>query len=390
MPEAPEASRGPRPDVVVIGGGLIGLATAWRATVRGLTVTVCDPTPGTSASFAAAGMLTPITELHYGEETLLGLNLASAARYPSFVSDLADASGHDPGYRRCGTLAIAFDSDDRAVLADLLDYQNSFGLVSRWVTGSECRRLEPMLAPGIRGGLLVDADHQIDNRMLLTALLAAADRAGVAIVRQLVTEVAVTNGAATGVVLSDGTQIDTDQVVLAGGCWSGQIAGIPAEALPPVRPIKGQILRLSVPESSRPFLIHNIRGVVRSNHAYLVPRAHGELVIGATTEELGYDTTVTAGGVYELLRDARALVPGITELPLVESRAALRPGSPDNAPMIGPTVLPGLIVATGHYRHGVLLTAATADAVAHLLATGDVPEDIKVFSPQRFERLGKS
>jgi glycine oxidase len=157
-----------------------------------------------------------------------------------------------------------------------------------------------------------------------------------------------------------------------------------------VRPIKGQIIRLQVPKVSEPFLSRTIRGVVQSNHAYLVPRAHGELVIGATTEELGYDTNVTAGGVYELLRDARALVPGITELPLVETRAALRPGSPDNAPMIGPTALPGLVVATGHYRHGVLLTPATADAVAELLATGEVPASVAAFSPRRFDRAGST
>jgi glycine oxidase len=393
MPRLPPHStsdpRGPV-DAVVIGGGLIGLASAWRATVRGLSVTVCDPTPATSASFAAAGMLTPVTELHYGEETLLHLNLASSRRYPSFVAELTEASGRDPGYRECGTLAVAFDSDDRAVLADLHDFQVQQNLSSTWLTGGECRRLEPMLAPGIRGGLLVDDDHQCDNRMLLQALLQALESAGVAIIREKVAEVTVANGKATGVQLADGTRISSGHVVLAGGCWSAQIPGIPEDALPPVRPIKGQIMRLQVPETSRPFLSHNIRGVVRSNQAYLVPRAHGELVIGATTEELGYDTQVTAGGVYELLRDARSLVPGITELPLVETRAALRPGSPDNAPMIGETTLPGLIVATGHYRHGVLLTPATSDAVAELLATGSVPDVAKPFSPRRFgtQRLG--
>ena len=377
-------------DAVIIGGGLIGLATAWRATIRGLSVTVCDPAPGTSASFAAAGMLTPVTELHYGEEMLLGLNLASAARYPSFVAELAEASGRDPGYRECGTLAIAFDSDDRAVLADLHAFQQAQGLDATWLTGSEARRLEPMLAPGIRGGLLVDGDHQIDNRRLLGALLAALDNAGVKIVGQRVTEVLVAGGRATGVLLADGTGIPAGQVVLAGGSWSAQIAGVPQDALPPVRPVKGQILRLNVPDAVKPFLSPNIRGVVQSNHAYLLPRAHGELVVGATTEELGYDTTVTAGGVYELLRDARALVPGITELPLIETRAALRHGSPDNAPMIGTTTLEGLIVATGHYRHGVLLTPATADAVAELLATGDVPEVAKPFTPHRFSRNGSA
>lgn len=373
-------------DVLIIGGGLIGLATAWRTAVRGLSVTLCDPAPGTNASFAAAGMLTPVTELHYGEEALLGLNLASAQRYPSFVAELSEASGGvDPGYREAGTLVVAFDADDREVLAELHTFQQSLDLKAEWLTGSEVRRLEPMLAPAIRGGLLVAGDHQVDNRMLLAALFAALEREpNATVVRSRVAELSVSGGRATGVVLEDGTALAAGQVVLAAGCWSGQIGGIPAELLPPVRPIKGQILRLAVPEVFKPFLSHTVRYVARGNHAYLVPRSHGELVLGATVEEQDYDTAVTAGGVYELLRDARELVPGITELPLIESRAALRPGSPDNAPMIGPTALPGLVYATGHYRHGVLLTPTTADAVADILATGDVPEALAPFSPQRF------
>ncbi|WP_344661171.1 glycine oxidase ThiO [Catenulispora subtropica] len=376
------------PDVLIIGGGLIGLATAWRAAVRGLSVTLCDPAPGTHASYAAAGMLTPVTELHYGEETLLGLNLASARRYPEFVAELREASGGaDPGYRASGTLAVAFDADDRAVLADLHTFQRSLDLKAEWLSGSEARRLEPMLAPGVRGGLLVEGDHQVDNRMLLAALFAALEREPkVRIVRARVAELTVAGDRAAGAVLDDGTAIAAGQTVLAAGCWSGRIRGVPQEAVPPVRPVKGQILRLAVPEVYRPFLTHTVRGVVRSNHAYLVPRAHGELVLGATTEEQDYDTAVTAGGVYELLRDARALIPGITELPLVETRAALRPGSPDNAPVIGPTALPGLLAATGHYRHGVLLTPATADAVAEILATGEIPDVVAPFSPLRFRK----
>ena len=380
-----------RSDVLIIGGGLIGLATAWRTAARELSVTLCDPAPGANASFAAAGMLTPVTELHYGEEALLGLNLASAKRYPSFIAELQEAAGGlDPGYTEAGTLVVAFDGDDREVLADLHLFQQSLGLKAEWLAGSQARRLEPMLAPSVRGGLLVSGDHQVDNRMLLAALFAALEREPqVRIVRSKVAEVTVAADRATGVVLEDGTALAAEQVVLSAGCWSGQIGGIPPELLPPVRPIKGQILRLAVPEVFRPFLSRTVRYVVRNNQAYLVPRAHGELVLGATVEEQDYDTTVTAGGVYELLRDARELVPGITELPLIETRAALRPGTPDNAPMIGPTALPGLLYATGHYRHGVLLTPATADGMAEILATGVVPEALAPFSPQRFGRPQK-
>ncbi|NUP50610.1 MAG: glycine oxidase ThiO [Catenulispora sp.] len=375
-------------DVLIIGGGLIGLATAWRTATRGLSVTVCDPEPGAKASFAAAGMLTPVTELHYGEELLLGLNLASSRRYPGFVEELREASGGaDPGFTTSGTLAVAFDADDRAVLADLHEFQRSLGLKAEWLSGGEARKLEPMLAPSVRGGLLAEDDHQVDNRMLLAALLAALEREPKAhVVRAKVAELTVADGRASGVVLDDGTAIAAGQVVLAAGCWSGQVRGVPPEAVPPVRPVKGQILRLNVPRDYRPFLTHTVRGVVRSYPVYLVPRAHGELVVGATSEEQDYDTSVTAGGVYELLRDARALLPGVTELHLVETRAALRPGSPDNAPMIGPTVLPGLLAATGHFRHGVLLAPATADAMAEILATGEIPDLVKPFSPQRFRK----
>lgn len=375
-------------DVLIIGGGLIGLATAWRTAERGLSVTICDPAPGSNASFAAAGMLTPVTEVHYGEEPLLGLNLASARRYPSFVEELREASGGlNPGYRESGTLVVAFDADDREVLSELHRFQQSLGLKAESLTGSEARRLEPMLAPGVRGALLVSGDHQIDNRMLLAALFAALERNPKAtIVRSEVAELTLSAAGdrATGVVLQDGTAISAAQVVLSAGCWSGQIRGVPAELVPPVRPVKGQILRLAVPDVFKPFLSHTVRYVIRNKHAYLVPREHGELVLGATAEEQDYDTAVTAGAVYELLRDARDLVPGITELPLIETLAALRPGTPDNAPLIGPTALPGLLYATGHYRHGVLLTPVTADGVAQILATGTVPEALAPFSPQRF------
>ncbi|KWX01633.1 Glycine oxidase ThiO [Carbonactinospora thermoautotrophica] len=371
-------------DAVIVGGGVIGLSAAWRAAARGLRVAVVDPEPVSHASRAAAGMLAPVTEAHYGEEELLALNLAAARRYPSFVGELEEATGQDTGYRECGTLAVALDADDRAVLQDLHAFQTRLGLAAEWLTGRECRRLEPMLAPIVRGGLLVAGDHQIDNRRLGAALLAALDRQGVPLHRVRAAELLVRGDRASGVRLADGTELAAGQVVLAAGCWSNRLPGVPPEALPPVRPVKGQILRLRVPEAYAPFLSRTVRGVTKGSHVYLVPRADGELVVGATAEELGYDTQVTAGGVYELLRDAHELVPGITELLLVETTAALRPGSPDNAPMIGQTVLPGLIVATGHHRNGILLTPVTADAVAELLATGEPPEVVRPFTPRRF------
>ncbi|MFF1375462.1 glycine oxidase ThiO [Streptomyces sp. NPDC058308] len=372
-------------DVLVVGGGIIGLVTAWRTAQRGLSVTVVDPEPGGGAAQVAAGMLAAVTELHYGEQALLGINLESARRYPAFAAELTEASGHGLGYRASGTLAVALDSDDRAHLRELHDLQRRSGLDSQWLSGRECRRLEPMLAPGVRGGLRVDGDHQIDPRRLAAALVVACERVGVVLHRAWAERLSVAGDRARGVVLADGTELGAAQTVLAAGSLSGRLAGVPGGVLPPVRPVKGQVLRLTVPKAYAPFLSRTVRAVVRGSHVYLVPRENGELVVGATSEELGWDTTVTAGGVYELLRDAHELVPGITELPLTETCAGLRPGSPDNAPLLGPTRLPGLQLATGHYRNGVLLTPLTGDVMAHALTTGELPDEARPFTPRRFD-----
>ncbi|MEU3081994.1 glycine oxidase ThiO [Streptomyces albidoflavus] len=381
-------SAGGARDVVVAGGGIVGLVTAWRAAQRGLAVTVVDPAPGGGAAQVAAGMLAAVTELHFGEERLLALNLASAERYPAFAAELAEASGQEPGYRRCGTLAVALDADDRAYLRELHALQLRSGLESEWLSGRECRRLEPMLAPGVRGGLRVDGDHQIDPRRLASALVTACERTGVVWCRSTAERLVVRGGRAVGVELADGSLAEGGQTVLAAGSRSGLLAGLPKEVAVPVRPVKGQVVRLAVPEAYRrgaAFLGRTVRAVVRGSHVYLVPRENGELVIGATTEELGWDTTVTAGGVYELLRDAHELVPGLTELPFTEVRAGLRPGSPDNAPLLGPTALPGLHLATGHHRNGVLLTPVTGDVLADVLTTGELPGYADAFTARRFE-----
>jgi glycine oxidase len=395
-------------DVLVVGGGIIGLVTAWRAAERGTAVAVVDPDPGGGAARVAAGMLAAVTEHHHGEQELLALNLESARRWPAFAGELAEASGMDVGYRRSGTLAVALDSDDRAELRELHELHRLHGLSSEWLSGRECRKLEPMLAPGVRGGLRVDGDHQADPRLLATALRVACERAGVVFHRQRVLRLRVTGGRtdggradgrrtegrrtegrrADGVVLEDGTVLSAARVVLAAGSRSGELEGLPEEARPPVRPVKGQVLRLAVPPVYAPFLSRTVRAVVRGSAVYLVPRENGELVVGATSEELGFDTTVTAGGVYTLLRDARELLPGITELPMTETLAGLRPGSPDNAPLLGPTALEGLLLATGHYRNGVLLTPVTGDLMAETLTSGELPGRARAFAADRFPAAG--
>jgi len=375
----------PRADVVVVGGGVVGLAVAWRASQRGLAVTVVDPAPGSGASFAAAGMLAPVTEVHYGEERLLALNMRAADGYADVVAELQDATGLDVGYRATGTLAVALDADDRAALDELRTFQQSLGLEVERVSGREARRMEPMLAPSARGGNLVAGDHSVDNRRLTPALRLAAERAGATVRQAAVVGVLRHGDRVQGVRLDDGTSLGAGTVVLAAGCWTGGLEGLRPEELAPVRPVKGQILRLHTP-ARFPFLSRTVRGLVRGSGVYLVPRTHGEVVVGASVEELGYDTTVTAGGVYELLRDAHTLLPGVTELALTETHAGLRPGSPDNAPVIGPAGPDGLVLATGHYRNGILLAPLTGEAVADLLVGGRLPDYAAPFSPTRFAR----
>ncbi len=376
----------PRCDVVVVGGGVIGLASAWRAAREGLAVVLVDPEPGRGASWAAAGMLAPVTEVHYGEEALLALNLASARSWPGFAAEVEEESGLPVSYRRTGTLLVAADEGDRAWAAELHRFQAGLGLEVEWLTGREARALEPALAPGVRAGLWAPGDHQVHNRELVGALLAAGRAREVVHLPLRVSSVETSGGAVSGVGLGDGTTIDCGAVVLAAGCRSGELAGVPAGVLPPVRPVKGQILRLRGP-ADRPLLSRTVRGVVQGQSVYLVPRADGSLVIGATVEEAGFDLTVTAGAVYGLLRDAQRVVPGVSELVLEESLAGLRPGSPDNGPLVGPSGLPGLVLATGHYRNGILLTPLTAEAVAATLAGREVPGELAGFGPDRFPVL---
>jgi glycine oxidase len=371
------------PDIVVIGGGAIGLASAWRLAQGGLTVTVCDPAPGSQASHASAGMLAPVTEAHYGEDALLGLNLVAAQRWAGFAEELEAASGLPVGYRTCGSLAVAFDADDARVLEDLAGYLARLDLDAELLSGSQARAVEPALAPSVRRGLHVTGDHQADNRLLTAALLAALGTAGATVVEQAVNRVDVVDGAVRGVTLADGSSLPSGRVLLAAGCWSGQLGGLPADALPPVRPVKGQILRVQGPVEP-PLLAGNVRGLVRGRSLYLVPRASGRIVVGATVEEQGFDTSVTVEGIHQLLHDAAVLVPGLLDLELAETLAGLRPGSPDNEPIIGPTTVEGLVVATGHHRNGILLTPVTADAVAGLFGVGPEVDEIVGFGPERF------
>ena len=357
-------------DVVVIGGGVIGLSVAWRAAQRGLRVSVLErDEAGSGTSRVAAGMLAPIAETEAAESELLALRLRSAALYPEFVAELSRQSGQDPGYLGCGTLFVARDGDEAEALLRELEMRRELGLEVQRLTPSAARRLEPALAPTIRLALLFADDHAIDPRRLTKALAEAVVRAGGQLhERTEVRELLVDDHRVHGVELADGTRLEADQVVIAAGAWAERIGGLPAEARVHLRPVKGQILSLRDPAGPGLFT-----RTLRMLGGYLVPRGDGRYALGATVEERGFDTTVTAGAIFELLREAIELVPGISELVIDELSAGIRPGTPDNAPVLGRGVLEGLHWATGHYRNGILLAPVTAEIVVAGLVDARVP-----------------
>jgi glycine oxidase len=316
-------------------------------------VTVYDPTPGGGASDVAAGMLAPAGEVSFGERELVALLAESARRWPDFAADLTTRTGLDIGYRADGTLLVARTGDDLAELDRLLRLQAELGLATITLRASELREREPLLSPRLRGGAFAADDRQVDPRRLVAALLAT----GIPVVRRQV---------------DDLSTVDDDVLVVAAGCGSAKLAGLP------VRPVKGQLVRLRGPIGLR----HTIRGYADGRAVYLVPRVDGEVVVGATSEERS-DATVTAGAVLDLLRAAVDVVPELAEYELCEARYGFRPGTPDNAPVIG-WLRPGVLVATGHYRNGVLLAPVTADAVADLVTGGPDTLPVKAFGPERF------
>jgi len=361
MPQNPTATS----DVAVIGGGVIGLAVAWRAAERGHRVCVLERGAlGAGASRVAAGMLAPVTEADAGELALLELGLRSARLWPQFAAQLTAAAGADPGLRRCGALVVARDRDEAEALDRELALRRELGLDAQRLLPSAARRLEPALAPTIRLALDVPGDHAADPRALVLALAEATRRAGVTLrTGACVERVEQRAGRVTGLRLAGGEIVRAGRIVAAAGAWTGAVDGLPSI---PLRPVKGQILRLRDPAGAG-----LLERIVRFEGGYLVPRGDGRYVLGATMEERGFDTTVTAGGLYELLRDAGELVPGSRELVVEEMSAGLRPATPDNAPLLGPSDdLAGLHWATGHHRNGILLAPVSAEIVVDGLDEG--------------------
>jgi len=372
-------------DVAVIGGGVAGLSVAFSALRRGLRTVVLERGElGGGTSHVAAGMLAPTAEAARGEEALLDLNLASAERYPGWCRELERASGgRDPGLLRCGSLMVARDRDEAEALERELEVRHALGLRAERLRPSEARRREPGLAPALRLALDVPDDHAVDPRRLIGALAEAVSRTGGRVRSGTeVSELLVRGDRVEGVALVSGEELLAERVVAAAGPCSGALPGLPATAAVPVRPVKGQLLRLRDPAG--PALLGR---VLRMEDGYLVPRGDGRYVLGATVEERGWDTTVTAGGLFELLRTAREILPGVDEWVVEEVQAGLRPGTPDNAPVLGAGALEGLFWATGHYRNGILLAPITGEALAAALLGEELPGPARALGPERFARV---
>jgi glycine oxidase len=418
--EPAQAAGGPdtvlHADVAVIGGGVIGHGIAWEARRSGRSVVLIDDAPGSGASWAAAGMLAPVSELHYQEEDLLAVMLESSGLWPSFAADLARAGAGDTGYLTTPTLAVGADAADRRALMDLRSVQQANGLLVEPLTVREARAREPLLSPAISCALDIPADHQVDPRKLVASLrkvlaihepgagTAAAGACEGFAVDQRATALLWADGRVTGVKLANGGTVRAGETIVANGLHAASLEDLPDGLHLPLRPVHGDILRLAVPRHLQPLVTSTVRGLVHGVPVYIVPRQDGTVVIGATQREdalsgagdsahagQGAGTAVSAGGVYQLLRDAQALLPAVAELELLQSTARARPATPDNAPLLGrvPVLAPeaghvaGLIIATGFFRHGVLLTPAAAAICRDLL---DGREDPRWYalSPARF------
>jgi len=372
--------------ILIIGGGVIGLGIGWQLAKAGASVSIYEQAEaGRAASWAAAGMLAPLAEAHTEEPELLKLGSQSLALYPQWVQELEADAGMSIGYRVEGTLIVGLEPDDTHQLRHLHTSQQDLGLDVEWLTGRAAREIEPALSPRVTAAIRCESDHQVDNRLMVKALQRAYQRCGGALHENNAVEtIQIENGIATGIKTRDDEKYNGDVIVLSAGCESAQIQGLPDDVRPPVRPVKGQMLALQMEAG---ITVKNVIRTVRARYptsVYLVPRTDGRLIVGATSEEMGFDMRLTAGGVFELLRGAWEAVPGIYELPLLETWTGLRPGSRDNAPILGKTSIENLIYATGHYRNGILLTPITAYEIAKLILTDETSETIASFRLDRF------
>lgn len=362
-------------DVGIIGAGVIGLCSARALARDGVSVIVIDrDEPCRHASWAAAGMLSPQAEAN-AAGPMLDLLLRAREIYPAYAAELREETGLEVGYRDYGTLLLALDDADEAKLEGRLRWQREAGLEVERLSAEQVHREEKGLAPDLRWALHFAGDHQVDNRLLGTALRGAASAAGAAVrlgagVRRIRLE------GECVLELEDGDRVAVGTAVLAAGCWSGTIDGLPRPL--PIEPVHGELVSLRADPP-----IH--RHTIGSAHAYLVPRADGRLILGTTVERIGFRTRVTAGGLNRILQGGFAMSPGLAGNPVIDSWSGLRPGTPDNLPILGrDPEAKNLIYATGHFRNGILLAPLTGSVVADLVM-GRETADLTPFRPDRFE-----
>lgn len=368
--------------IIIVGGGLAGLGIGRELVQAGRETVVLErDRAGRGASWRAAGMLAPDAEIEFEEQELYQLNRESRRRWPTFAEEIETETGQSIDYRTEGTLLVADDRDSAEALRRRYAFQQEQGLDVDWLTGDEALEIEPFLAPRLSAAVWSPSDHQVDNRRLVEALRASFEHHGGTLREHAAVLAVEPDDETPAVVTEDGERFEGSTVVIAAGAWSRQIDGLPAAVQPPVRPVKGQMIELRI---ERPF---GLEHVVRGPDAYLVPKSDGRLLVGATSEERGFDTEVTAGGIYDLLEGAWEVVPGIYDLPLTDTWVGLRPGSRDHKPLLGRTDAPGIVLATGQYRHGVLLTPVIAQEIARLLLKGEPSEWIAPFSPRRFSEV---
>ena len=375
-----------RPRTAIVGAGVNGLAIAWQLARHGCTVDVYERGRiGQGASWAAAGMLAPGAEAEPGEDAVTAAGRQALDLWPAFARDLQQASGIDPELRTDGLMIAATNRDE----AEQLRHDHSFlqqqGVPAEWLSGAEARRREPYLRAGLPGALFSPNDGQANNRQLVRALAAAARAAGAQIHEQTPVDALDTaQGRAAGLIVQ-GARVPADAVVLCAGAWGREIDGVPTAAQAPIRPIKGQMLSLRM-DPDQPLLHH----VLWAPKVYLVPRRDGQLLIGATVEEKGFEDAMTAGGVFALLEAAWRAIPAIEELPIAEMWVGHRPGSRDDAPVLGATPVDGLYLANGHHRNGILMTPLSGQAVAAEILTGRRHDSLAAFRVERFHNSAQT
>ncbi|HYW35357.1 MAG TPA: glycine oxidase ThiO [Balneolaceae bacterium] len=364
-------------NLAIVGGGIIGLSIGWQLLRRGVPVTLYEKDEiGQHTSRVAAGMLAPYAEVGFEEVEIMELGQKSLQLYPRFLDELSEDSSSVPHLDRCGTLLVGIDRDDTEHLSRLYNFRKELNLKVEMMTGTEAREREPLLSPNVVSGVWLPDDGQIDNRQLLKSLKEAfLNRGGTLKENAKVTRVHAEHGTCTGITTEE-KYIKHDSVVITAGPWTGDIE-TPASKLG-IRPVKGQILTLQKTQECDPSTI------IRSPRMYLVPKENGTLRLGATSEEQGFNTEITAGGMKELLEDGWEVVPSIYDLPIEEMIAGLRPSSRDHAPVIGESEIENLYYATGHFRNGILLTPVTVYNLINYILDRQPSQILHLCKPDRF------